>query len=202
VPAEREAEDEEAKAAAKAGRLALAYEVLETVILAVVIWLAVNFATARFIVEGSSMEPNFHTGQMLIVSRLTYMLDEPKRGDVIVFQFPGNLADDYIKRIIGTPGDEVVIEDGTVFVNGVQLTEPYISSDPGFNHQTGRWTVPEGNYFVMGDNRGHSSDSRSWGMLPREDIIGKAWLAYWPPSDWGIIKHYRIRNVPVGASDD
>jgi len=176
----------------------LVYEVLETIVLAVVIWVAVNFATARFIVEGSSMEPNFHTGQMLIVSRLAYTLGAvPQRGDVIVFIYPGNLTDDYIKRIIGLPGDTVVAEEGKVFVNGVQMTEPYISQDTGFGSRPGRWVVPPENYFVMGDNRGHSSDSRSWGMLPYKDIIGKAWLSYWPPQDWGIIKHYRLRNIPA-----
>ncbi len=189
------AADKTEQAPTKPGWVTLLYEVLETVALAVIIWLVVNFATARFIVEGSSMEPNFHTGQMLIVSRLAYKFGPPQRGDVIVFQYPGNLTDDYIKRIIGVPGDTIAIEAGKVLVNGVQLTEPYISTDGGLGQFKGHWTVPADSYFVMGDNRSHSSDSRSWGMLPAADIIGKAWISYWPPPDWGIIKHYRFRNI-------
>jgi signal peptidase I len=203
-PADMVSQEAEAGAvpAEKQSWMPLIREILETVVLAVVIWVVVNFATARFIVEGSSMEPNFHTGQMLIVSRLAYTLGaSPQRGDVIVFQYPGNLTDDYIKRIIGLPGDTVVVGGGRVTVNGVQLTEPYISSsDLGFEGRPGRWEVPAGSYFVMGDNRGHSSDSRTWGLLPIKDIIGKAWVSYWPPQDWGIIKHYRLKYVPSGTA--
>lgn len=196
APPAEQAETPAEQHTARTGWLPLVYEVLETVALAVVIWLAVNFATARFIVEGSSMEPNFHTGQMLIVSRLVYMFGSPQRGDVIVFQFPGNLTDDYIKRIIGVPGDTVVIENGKVSVNGAPLNEPYIAKDSGLTPFKGRWVVPADSYFMMGDNRGHSSDSRSWGLLPKKDIIGKAWVSYWPPAFWGIIKHYRFKGIP------
>jgi signal peptidase I len=164
----------------------LVYEILETIVLAAIIWLAVNFATARFIVEGSSMEPNFHTGQMLIVSKLAYKLSTPQRGDVIVFQYPGNPVDDYIKRVIGIPGDTVDIQSGRVSINGHAIPEPYLAADAGEMYQ-GKWTVPEGSYFVMGDNRSHSSDSRSWGMLSKEFIIGKAWVSYWPPKLWGFV---------------
>jgi signal peptidase I len=164
----------------------LVYEILETVVLAAIIWLAVNFATARFIVEGSSMEPNFHTGQMLIISRLTYRLSSPQRGDVIVFQYPGNPVDDYIKRVIGIPGDIVEIQNGNVLINGHIISEPYLPSRTGEVYR-GKWVVPADSYFVMGDNRLHSSDSRSWGMLAREYIIGQAWLSYWPPDLWGAV---------------
>ena len=202
-PAEAESPAAESVAApdVKASWKPIIREILETVVLAVAIWVVVNFTTARFIVEGSSMEPNFHTGQMLIVSRLAYQLGgAPQRGDVIVFQYPGNLTDDYIKRIIGLPGDAVEVQDGKVSVNGVQLTEPYISAEAGFEGRPGRWTVPADNFFVMGDNRAHSSDSRTWGLLPIKDIIGKAWVSYWPPQEWGIIKHYRVKNVPAGTA--
>ena len=164
----------------------LVYEVLETIVLAAIIWLAVNFATARFIVEGSSMEPNFHTGQMLIVSKLAYKLSTPQRGDVIVFQYPGNPVDDYIKRVIGIPGDTVDIQDGRVSINGQAISEPYLAPDSSEMFR-GKWTVPADSYFVMGDNRLHSSDSRSWGMLSKEFIIGKAWVSYWPPRLWGFV---------------
>ncbi len=196
--AETEATDQ-AVAAKKPGWVSVAYEIAETVVLAVVIWAIVNFVTARFIVEGSSMEPNFHTGQMLIVNRLAYSFGPPQRGDVVVFLFPGNQTDDYIKRIIGVPGDQVVIDaGGAVYVNGARLVEPYINTDPlgGLAIRPGRWDVKPDSYFVMGDNRSHSSDSRSWGLLPAKDIIGKAIISYWPPGLWGIVKQFRFKNVP------
>ena len=171
----------------------LVYEILETVVLAAIIWLVVNFATARFIVEGSSMEPNFHTGQMLIVSRLSYKLSSPQRGDVIVFQYPDNPVDDYIKRVIGIPGDTVEITDGHVFIHGQMISEPYLSTVTTDTH--GKWVVPPGSYFVMGDNRPHSSDSRTWGMLSREFIIGKAWVSYWPPKLWGLVPQVSYNAV-------
>jgi signal peptidase I len=165
------------------------YEILETVLLAVVIWLAVNFTTARYVVDGSSMEPTLHTGQFLIVSRLAYRLGSPQRGDIIVFHFPGNPNEDYVKRIIGLPGETVTIQGDKVFVNGVPLQETYVSPGALMTYQ-GSWTVPEGSYFVLGDNRAHSSDSRTWGMLSSEYIIGKAWICYWPPRYWGTVPHY------------
>jgi signal peptidase I len=171
-------------------------EIIETVLLAAVIWLAVNFATARYVVDGQSMEPNLHTGQFLIVSRLAYKFGTPQRGDIIVFDFPGNPSDDYVKRIIGLPGDTVTIENGHVLINGNQLEEPYLPGDTMTMPSQGRWVVPGDSYFVMGDNRAHSSDSRSWGMLQYEKIIGKAWISYWPPSTWGLLPHYTYNTGP------
>jgi signal peptidase I len=164
-------------------------EIVETVLLAAIIWLAVNFATARYVVDGQSMEPNLHTGQFLIVSRLAYRFGSPQRGDIIVFDYPGNPSDDYVKRIIGLPGDIVRIENNQVFLNDNLLAEPYLPPEDITTGQ-GRWVVPEGNYFVMGDNRAHSSDSRAWGMLAKDKIIGKAWISYWPPETWGFIPHF------------
>ena len=193
IPAEGEPTEAETTAS-KFSMWSLVYEILETVVLAAIIWLAVNFATARFIVEGSSMEPNFHTGQMLIISRLSYKLSTPQRGDVIVFQYPDNPVDDYIKRVIGIPGDTVEIQDSHVYINGQLISEPYLQPDTP-EIQRGKWEVPAGSYFVMGDNRAHSSDSRSWGMLSREFIIGKAWISYWPPNDWGMVPHVSYNSV-------
>lgn len=176
------------------------YEIVETALLAVVIWLVVNFATARYVVEGQSMERNLHTGQFLIVSRLSYFelddlidLGEPERGDIVVFDFPGNPADDYVKRVIGLPGETVSIDDyGTVRVDGEALSEPYLEPSVTYPYQgrTGAWVVPQGSYFVLGDNRNSSSDSRSWGTLDEAYIVGKAWVSYWPPQEWGVIPHY------------
>ena len=173
----------------------IAREIIETILLAAVIWLAVNFATARYVVDGQSMEPNLHTGQFLIVSRLAYKFGVPQRGDIIVFDFPGNPADDYVKRVIGLPGDTVTIQAGQIFINGNRLEEPYLPDERVLPTQ-GRWNVPDGSYFVLGDNRAHSSDSRSWGMLPEDAIIGKAWVSYWPPQDWGAIPHYDYAPSP------
>lgn len=173
----------------------IAREIIETILLAAVIWLAVNFATARYVVDGQSMEPNLHTGQFLIVSRLAYKFGLPQRGDIIVFDFPGNPADDYVKRVIGLPGDTVTIQAGQIFINGNRLEEPYLPDERMLPTQ-GRWNVPDGSYFVLGDNRAHSSDSRSWGMLPVDAIVGKAWVSYWPPQDWGTIPHYEYAPSP------
>jgi len=195
APSPAESEPPEAETTAtKFSMWSLVYEILETVVLAAIIWLAVNFATARFIVEGSSMEPNFHTGQMLIVSRLSYKLSTPQRGDVIVFQYPDNPVDDYIKRVIGVPGDTVEVQDSRVYIDGQLISEPYLQPDTP-EIQRGKWVVPADSYFVMGDNRAHSSDSRSWGMLSKEFIIGKAWISYWPPSDWGLVPHVSYNSV-------
>jgi signal peptidase I len=172
--------------------MAIVRELVETALLAAIIWLAVNFATARYVVEGSSMEPNLHTGEFLIVNRLSYQFHEPERGDIIVFDYPNNPSDDYVKRIIGLPGDSIRISDGVVYVNDEPLDEPYLTHNiPKF--QEGQWQhIPDGEYFVLGDNRRASSDSRSWGMLEEDLIIGKAWITYWPISDWGIIPHYDL----------
>jgi signal peptidase I len=172
----------------RSGRLfGLLREVVETLLLAGVIWAIVNFASARFVVDGSSMEPNLHTGQFLIVDRLSYRFGEPERGDIVVFEYPGLPEKDYIKRIIGLPGEEVSIHDNVVYVNGRSLDEPYIRTPTSY---TGTWTVGPDQYFVLGDNRNNSSDSHDWGMLDRELIVGKAWLSYWPISEWGLVEHH------------
>ncbi|MBI4770756.1 MAG: signal peptidase I [Chloroflexi bacterium] len=132
------------------------------------------------------MEPTLHNGEYLILSKLTYKLDDPERGDVIVFRYPRNPERDFIKRIVGLPGDHVEVRDGGVYVNGARLSEDYILSAPLYEST---WDVGASEYFVLGDNRNNSSDSHSWGLLPAENVIGKAWITYWPPTDWGIVPH-------------
>ncbi len=164
-------------------------EVLETILLTVVIFLVVNTVTGRFRIEGQSMEPTLHDGQYLIINKLTYKFHPPQRGDVVVFHFPKDPSRDFIKRVIGLPGERVEIRAGRVFINGQLLYEPYIASPATYS---GSWTLGPDEYFVLGDNRRNSSDSHNGWLLPRDQIVGKAWLSYWPPSRWGLVVHYRF----------
>ncbi len=170
-------------------------DVLETLVLTLVIFFVVNTLTGRYQVRGASMEPSLYNGQYVIVSKLSYRLGEPQRGDVVVFLPPNGAEDDYIKRIIGLPGERVEIHDGAVWINGYRLEEPYTHAPIPY---TGSWTVGPGEYFVLGDNRPNSSDSHSWGLLPAENIVGRAWFCYWPPEHWGTIPHYSF-SLPEGG---
>jgi signal peptidase I len=169
------------------GGRSLLREVLETILLTLIIFLVLNTLTGRFQVRGSSMEPTLHDGQYLVISKLIYWIHPPERGDIIVFHPPSRPNDDYIKRVVALPGEHVQVEDGEILIDGLSLEEPYITS-PGF--YTGAWDLGEGEYFVLGDNRTNSSDSHNWGVLPQDNIIGKAWLCYWPPEEWGLVAHY------------
>jgi signal peptidase I len=163
-------------------------ELIETLVLTLVIFLVIRFAVQNFRIEGFSMEPNFHDGQYLFVNKLIYMLQPPQRGDVIVFVPPNNSSRDFIKRVIGLPGERVEIRSGTVFINGEPLIENY-PLNPGA-YSTGAIVVPPDEYFVLGDNRNYSSDSHSWGTVPAKKIIGKAWFSYWPPQMIGLVPDY------------
>lgn len=166
----------------------IAREIVETLLLTLFIFWIVNTATGRYRVQGHSMMPTLHEGEYLIINKLSYYLEEPERGDIIVLHFPRDRSREYIKRIIGVPGDHIEVVDGQVKVNGEVLEEPYVNGAATYRH--GSWTVPEGQYFVMGDNRNNSSDSRTWSFLPRSDIVGRAWLIYWGVEDWGLVPHY------------
>ena len=163
-------------------------EMLDLVVLIAAIYTLVNLASVRFVVEGPSMQPNFETGQFLIVSRADYLLGEPHRGDVLVFHYPGDPNEDYIKRLIALPGDTVEIRDTQVYVNGTEADEPYIN-EPCIPARCpdAVWTLGPDEFFAMGDNRNHSVDSRVFGPVPRSYIVGRVLVRYWPPSDWGII---------------
>jgi signal peptidase I len=163
-------------------------EAVETLVLIATIYALVNLASARFIVEGDSMQPNFATGQFLIVSRVNYLLGKPERGDIVVFHYPLEPETDYLKRVIGLPGEVVEIMDTHVYINGVQLNEPYIheACTPTICPNR-RWEIGPSQYFVMGDNRNHSSDSRSFDAVDQRFIVGEALLRYWPPDEWGIV---------------
>jgi len=167
-------------------------EIVETVLLTVLIYVSVNFATGRFKVEGSSMEPSFHPEQYVLVDKISYRLRAPQRGDVVIFHYPQATERDFIKRIIGLPGETVDIHGGAVQINGQPLTEPYISAPPGYSN---KWVLEADQYFVLGDNRNSSSDSHSWGPLAQHYMIGRAVLVYWPPQQWGLVPHYAYDNI-------
>jgi len=155
-------------------------DMLETILMAVVLFLLLNAVTSRVRVYNVSMQPTLYEGNLLVVNKLAYKLGEPKRGDIIIFHYQGTLTEDYIKRVIGLPGDTIDIGGGVVRVNGQAITEPYIAELPGY---TGTWKVPEGELFVLGDNRNRSSDSHDWGFVKQEWVVGKAILVYWPLDD-------------------
>jgi signal peptidase I len=161
-------------------------EIAETLLLTMLIFWAVNAATGRFRIDGSSMEPNLHDGEYIIINKLVYQLREPQRGDVVVFQYPHDPSRDFIKRVIGIPGDEVTIERGIVSINGHPIEEPYIAQPGAYS---GHWKLGPDEFFVLGDNRNNSSDSHNWGVLPRDNLIGRAWVIYWPVQDWGSVPH-------------
>jgi signal peptidase I len=172
-------------------------DLLETLLLALIIFLVINTLTGRYKVHGQSMEPSLHDGQYLIASKVTYWLHAPERGDVVVLRPPTSQDGiPYIKRVIGLPGDKIEVRNGRVWVNGVALNEPYISGPPAY---TKSLTVEEETYFVLGDNRNNSSDSHSWGLLPADNIIGKAVFCYWPIDCWGTTPHYTYPELKAGS---
>jgi signal peptidase I len=179
----------------------------------VLVWLALLHSTvSAFEVEGASMEPTLDTGQYLLISKVSYFHIEgtpfehvlpstrqgsteyifsgPQRGDIVVFRAPTQPDKDFIKRIIGLPGDTILVKNGQVFVNGQPLDEPYIHfpATYTFPFDGQPRQVPDGNYFVLGDNRPNSSDSHLGWFVPVENLVGKAWVSYWPPQDWGTVQ--------------
>jgi signal peptidase I len=161
--------------------LSFIWETLKIVIIALVIVIPIRyFLFQPFFIKGASMEPNFDDGQYLIIDELSYRFREPQRGEIVVFKYPHDPSQRYIKRIIGLPGETVEVKDGRVFISGEALDEsgylPTGTLTPGL----AKITLAENDYFVLGDNRLHSSDSRSWGPLPKENIVGRAYLRAWP----------------------
>ena len=187
-------DESELKNEGKPNLLGVLIDILETLLLSVVLFFLINAVSARIKIDGSSMEPNLHHGEFVIVSKLNYRFGEPERGDVVVFDFPRNITQEYIKRVIGLPGEHIRVEDGKLYVNNIMLSEPYINIEQKYE---GDWDVPENTLFVLGDNRNNSSDSHTWGMVPMNNVIGEALMVYWPPSSWGLINGAN----PVLASD-
>lgn len=170
-------------------------DIIETVVVALAIFvIAYLFLLQPHQVKGNSMLPNYHDGEFLLTDKISYRLREPERGEVVIFRAPGREEVDFIKRIIGLPGERLKIENGRVVVDGQLLAEPYLPEDSvtisgSYFGEGEEIILPEKTYFVFGDNRSHSSDSREWGPVPVENIVGRAWLRYWPLSQLGLIKN-------------
>lgn len=170
---------------------------VETIVIALAIFVIMyRFLFQPHQVKGNSMFDNFYDGEYLLTDKISYRFKEPGHGDVVVFKAPQNEDYDYIKRVIGLPGDQVQVENGRILLNNQLLDESgYLSSSvitrAGYYAKEGMTvTVPEASYFVMGDNRNNSSDSRDWGMVPSGNLVGRAWLRYWPLNTIGVVDKY------------
>ena len=162
-------------------------DVLETVLPALVIVFVVNMFLAQATrVEGQSMEPNLYNDQRLIIEKISYHFHKPRHGDIVVLKLPNRPGPPLIKRVIGLPGESVEIRQGHVYINGQLLDEHYVNQLTFSSHASE--VVPEDGVFVLGDNRGFSSDSRAFGTVRLEYIIGRAWFRYWPPEDIGFVR--------------
>jgi signal peptidase I len=161
-------------------------EIAETVIPAVVIALFINLFLAQATqVLGQSMEPTLHSSQRVVIEKITYRFHGPRRGDIVVIDSPDQ-REMLIKRVVGLPGEIIEVKDGRVFVNDEPLQEPWATKQGGRHYDP--QTIPPLHVFVLGDNRGASNDSRNFGPVPIEDIVGHAWLSYWPPNDVGFVE--------------
>ena len=155
------------------------------------------FAIAIFIVifvvqpvkvEGTSMQPQLVDQERIFVNRFIYRFTDVCRGDVVVFWYPRDRSKSFIKRVLGIPGDELEIRNGTVYINGSEIPEPYLESDFRDHKSFHKVIIPPGQYFVLGDHRNSSNDSRSWGFVDRRLIYGKAIFSYWPVSRVGLVE--------------
>ena len=184
-------------------------EAIETIALAAFLVLVLQATIQNYRVEGPSMNPQLTDEDRVLVNRAVYTeidaarvarfipgieaeegqlwrpFGPPTYGDVIVFRWPRDPSQNFVKRIVGLPGDRLWLQDGTVFVNGVPLDEPYVEHRS--SESLRRLTVPEDSYFVLGDNRAQSDDSRHWGPVPRDHVIGKVWVAYWPLANFAAL---------------
>lgn len=201
--------------------LTFARELVETILLTLVIFVAVRTLVVNFRVDGESMRPSLTNGQYLLVNKavffhfdlntvrnllpgpdtttkdVAYLFHPPQRGDIVVFNPPSPSDKPYVKRVIGLPGDKITVRNRQVLVNGVVIAEPYIAAEPNYTYPLGggEFVVPAGTIFVLGDNRNNSSDSHAFGAVPLDNVIGKAIVSYWPPEGFGIIPHERYSGL-------
>ncbi len=169
-------------------------DVVETLLLTAIVFLVVNALIGRFRIEQVSMEPNLHEGEYVIVDKVSYSVRQPQRGEIVVLKRAGQ--PDLIKRVIGLSGETLEVRNGQVLINGQPLTEPYIRGP--IAQVTAPLQIPAAHYFVMGDNRNNSSDSRVFGAISRDDIVGRAWIIYWPPPNWQVLQapNYALAQAP------
>ena len=174
---------------------AILHEIIWIVVFALIIYGGLSFTVQHYRIEQTCMIPNIDPGERLAISKISYRVHDPERGDIITLHPPQDPASiPYIKRIIGLPNETIEIKDGATYIDGARLEEPYLQEpmDQPFEAVT----IPPDHYFVMGDNRCVSADSRSWGAVPRENIIGKAWLRYWPLDRIGRAPNYSPASEP------
>lgn len=176
----------------------LAREIVETIALTLIIFLVIRFAIQSYRVSGVSMQPGLQNDEYVVVNKMAYLFHAPERGDVIVFHYPLDTTKDFIKRVIGLPGDTITYDSTTVHVDGTLLREPYISQ--AANPEGKTWIVPQNDYFVLGDNRPVSEDSRYWGFVPKDDVVGKAVMVYWPFNDWQLVNTYPTVYAQIKVS--
>jgi signal peptidase I len=173
-------------------------DIIAPILVALAVFTLFHVTVGSFKVYGSSMLPGIEEGDYIMVNKATYFFNEPKSGDIIVFRSPQNPDSDLIKRVIAVPGDTVEIRDNKVLLNGASLVEPYILEP--FHYLMPPQEIPTEHYFVLGDNRNNSADSRKGWTVPRENVIGRAWIIYWPPYRWRLIEHYKP-NVDTQAAE-
>ena len=166
--------------------LNLLRDLLIAVAIGVVLFLLWRLTFQHVLVQGPSMEPNYYSGQRVLVNTLAYRLGQPQRGDVVVFRFKFRQDEEpFIKRIVGLPGETVEIRDGVVYVNDVPLNEPWPTRPAQYTRP--KVTLGPDEFYVLGDNRANSSDSHIWGAQPANLIIGRAWITIWPPTNWPVV---------------
>lgn len=176
-------------------------DALQPVVLAFAVFMMVYlFLFQPHKVDGNSMYPRFHNKEYILTDKVSYGRGNPQRGDVVVFHAPPPNDADFIKRIIGLPGETIVVQGGRVFINGTLLPEAYLpdglnTSEKSFLREGVPYAIPVGYYMVFGDNRNFSSDSREWGPVSRKAIVGKAWIRYWPPDRAGLVPHERYSVI-------
>ena len=189
-------------------------ELIETVLLSLAVFLALHLSVQNFRVEGSSMVPTLNEGQYIVANKIIYSSvtidtlagflpfiqpsDEagslytfhpPEHGEIIIFNFPSDQSRDLVKRVIGIPGDVIEVKTGQVIRNGEPIEEPYVVNKDRRTYDPVE--VPENSYYVLGDNRRSSSDSRDWGFLSDEHVVGRAWISYWPTDSIGVLQVFR-----------